>query len=175
MQIQPQCIKNSPLLPWSSSCIWGLFPVQSSQDRPPPRLSCQLPTPLLCISIIFPSLSQNADWKIWKKKDGRQFLYCLPAMPGFLYITGGQLKRCDIFLLQYWDPALQAFNYLHRWSQDWERVETASFLSADPSLRGFSSGILSLVIKKITHFCMFFLLIPTVRPLRFWSPDIHRT
>lgn len=77
-------------------------------------------------------------------------------MPRSLYVTGGQLKRCDIFLLQYWDPALQAFNYLHRWSQDWERVETLSVLSADPSLTAVSSGILSLLIKKNNQFLRVF-------------------
>ena len=169
MQIQPQHIENSPLLPWSSSCIWGLFPMQSSQDRHPPQLFCQITTPLLCISIIFPSLSLNADSKIWKKKDGRQLLCCLLTIVQISLCTyaGGQLKRCNIFLLQCWDLALQAFNYLYRWSQDWERVEAASILSADLSLRAFSSGILSLEIKNnpLLHFFPSALSCKTVKVL----------
>lgn len=42
--------------------------------------------------------------------------FCAAYWPysSFLYITytGSQLKKWDIFLLQCWDPTLQAFNYL---------------------------------------------------------------
>lgn len=37
---------------------------------------------------------------------------------------------------------------IYQWSQDWERVERASVLSADLFLSTFSSGVLSLVVKN---------------------------
>lgn len=178
--MQPQHVKNSPLLPGSSSCIWGPLPGQSSQDRTPhtPNFPANSPAPCFAFHLFFSSLSLNAGSKLWKKKDRRELSCCLLTMVwiSLYYVHRWSIKKMWYFISQCWDPAQQAFNYLCRWSQDWEDVETAPILSLDLSLRPFSSGISSLVIKKnnpILH--VFFQVFSAARPLMLSSSSFHRT